>query len=46
MKEARKTAIDQTRNATKVGFILGTLGRQGSVNVLDHLRVSLSHMNY
>lgn len=44
MKEARKKAIDLTRNASKVGFILGTLGRQGSVNVLDHLRVSCEQL--
>lgn len=44
MKEARKNAIDLTRNASKVGFILGTLGRQGSISVLDHLRVSYEQL--
>lgn len=37
MRANRKRAIDISRSATKYGIILGTLGRQGSVKVLEHI---------
>ncbi|KAF3341099.1 diphthamide biosynthesis protein 1 isoform X1 [Carex littledalei] len=41
MKKARKDAILKARKAKNWGVILGTLGRQGSVKVLDRV---LDHM--
>lgn len=38
MRLNRKKAIDASRNAKKFGLILGTLGRQGSTTVMQHLR--------
>ncbi|XP_074640888.1 2-(3-amino-3-carboxypropyl)histidine synthase subunit 1-like [Tubulanus polymorphus] len=38
MKHNRKCAIDQAKNANKFGIIFGTLGRQGSPNILEHLK--------
>jgi len=37
MKQARKAAVLAARKATSWGVILGTLGRQGSVKVLDRV---------
>lgn len=45
MRRNRKNAIDATRNVKKIGLILGTLGRQGSVKVLEHLQNRLKHHN-
>lgn len=42
MRHNRKTAIDQARNAKKFGLILGTLGRQGSVKVLEYLQTRIT----
>ncbi|KAJ3672113.1 hypothetical protein LUZ60_006834 [Juncus effusus] len=41
MKKARKNAILESRKAKSWGIVLGTLGRQGSVKVLDRV---LEHM--
>ena len=35
MYEMRKEAISKAKKAKKFGLILGTLGRQGSLKVLD-----------
>ncbi|XP_035792588.1 2-(3-amino-3-carboxypropyl)histidine synthase subunit 1-like [Anopheles albimanus] len=43
MRRNRKQAIDQARDATRFGLILGTLGRQGSTKVLEHLQRRLEH---
>jgi len=40
MKNNRQKAVDAARNAQKFGIILGTLGRQGSPDVLKQLQVS------
>ncbi|TPX38929.1 hypothetical protein SeMB42_g06194 [Synchytrium endobioticum] len=37
MKAERKNAIERAKGAKRFGIILGTLGRQGSPKVLDHL---------
>ncbi|XP_053131581.1 2-(3-amino-3-carboxypropyl)histidine synthase subunit 1 isoform X2 [Hemicordylus capensis] len=41
MQEARKEAISQASQAGKWGLILGTLGRQGSPAILQHLESCL-----
>ncbi|XP_026546071.1 2-(3-amino-3-carboxypropyl)histidine synthase subunit 1 [Notechis scutatus] len=41
MQESRKAAIRQAAGARKWGLILGTLGRQGSPAILQHLESSL-----
>eukprot|EP01128_Nolandella_sp_AFSM9_P012726 TRINITY_DN9559_c0_g1_i1.p1 TRINITY_DN9559_c0_g1~~TRINITY_DN9559_c0_g1_i1.p1 ORF type:complete len:458 (-),score=97.41 TRINITY_DN9559_c0_g1_i1:37-1410(-) len=41
MKEMRKKSIEEAKLAKKVGIILGTLGRQGSPNVLGSLTALL-----
>ncbi|GLV44811.1 Diphthamide biosynthesis 1 [Carabus blaptoides fortunei] len=41
MRELRKTAVDSAREAKTFGLILGTLGRQGSPKVLEHLEKRL-----
>ncbi|XP_054857498.1 2-(3-amino-3-carboxypropyl)histidine synthase subunit 1 [Eublepharis macularius] len=41
MQESRKQAIRQASRASKWGLILGTLGRQGSPAILQHLESSL-----
>jgi 2-(3-amino-3-carboxypropyl)histidine synthase len=41
MRVNRKKAIDQSRDAKKFGLILGTLGRQGSNKVMQHLEKRL-----
>jgi len=38
MHSIRKSAIDAAKGARKIGIILGTLGRQGSPNILHHLQ--------
>lgn len=45
MRRNRKNAIDQAKNAKKFGLILGTLGRQGSVKVMQHLQDQISAHN-
>ncbi len=40
LRESRTMAILKARQASRVGFILGTLGRQGSPQVLNTLMVS------
>jgi len=37
MYRMRRDAIDQSRDKKKYGIILGTLGRQGSPKILEHL---------
>ncbi|XP_039258158.2 2-(3-amino-3-carboxypropyl)histidine synthase subunit 1-like [Styela clava] len=37
MQKVRRNAIEKARKAETWGLILGTLGRQGSTTVLDHL---------
>ncbi|XP_063150898.1 2-(3-amino-3-carboxypropyl)histidine synthase subunit 1 [Candoia aspera] len=41
MQESRKAAIHRAAHARKWGLILGTLGRQGSPAILQHLESSL-----
>lgn len=41
MRKLRKTAVDSAREAKTFGLILGTLGRQGSPKVLEHLEKRL-----
>uniref|UniRef100_A0AAG5DUS7 2-(3-amino-3-carboxypropyl)histidine synthase subunit 1 n=2 Tax=Anopheles atroparvus TaxID=41427 RepID=A0AAG5DUS7_ANOAO len=43
MRRNRKQAIDNSRDAKRFGLILGTLGRQGSTKVLEHLERRLKH---
>lgn len=38
MRAVRKRAVDQARGATNFGIILGTLGRQGSPNILERIQ--------
>lgn len=45
MRRNRKKAIDASRGAKKFGLILGTLGRQGSTKVMDHLQKRLKQHN-
>nr|NVI71012.1 putative diphthamide biosynthesis protein 1 [Cucujiformia] len=45
MTAVRKGFIDEASKAGKFGLILGTLGRQGNLNVLEHLRKSLIDKN-
>ncbi|XP_001849514.2 2-(3-amino-3-carboxypropyl)histidine synthase subunit 1 [Culex quinquefasciatus] len=45
MRRNRKRAIDASRDAKRFGLILGTLGRQGSPKVMEHLRKRLKHHN-
>ncbi|TPX32977.1 hypothetical protein SmJEL517_g04016 [Synchytrium microbalum] len=42
MKDLRRDAIDRAKSAKSYGIILGTLGRQGSPKVLDHLTIELN----
>lgn len=41
MRRNRKLAIDKAKKAKRFGLILGTLGRQGSSKVLEHLQKRL-----
>nr|NVI71000.1 putative diphthamide biosynthesis protein 1 [Cucujiformia] len=43
MNSIRKECILQSSKGDKFGLILGTLGRQGSVTVLDNLRTSIEN---
>lgn len=45
MRHNRKKAIDASRGAKKIGLILGTLGRQGSTKVMEHLQKRLKLHN-
>eukprot|EP00742_Colponemidia_sp_Colp-10_P007240 GILJ01007782.1.p1 GENE.GILJ01007782.1~~GILJ01007782.1.p1 ORF type:complete len:445 (-),score=65.33 GILJ01007782.1:16-1305(-) len=45
MKSVRQQAISKASNAQKVGLILGTLGRQGSPNILKELQAVLDSKN-
>jgi len=45
MYEMRKEAITKAKKAKKFGLILGTLGRQGSLKVLDYLEDLLKKNN-
>ncbi|XP_055369733.1 2-(3-amino-3-carboxypropyl)histidine synthase subunit 1 isoform X2 [Betta splendens] len=44
MRACRLQAIDEARSARRWGLILGTLGRQGSPKVLEHLESRLKSM--
>lgn len=44
MQAVRKQSIDQARNAQLTGVIMGTLGRQGSTKVVDHIVKRLSEL--
>lgn len=41
MRQNRKKAIDKAKGSKRFGLILGTLGRQGSNKVLEHLQKRL-----
>ncbi|OLL24689.1 Diphthamide biosynthesis protein 1 [Neolecta irregularis DAH-3] len=41
MYELRQDAIAKTRHSKKIGLILGTLGRQGSLRVLENLETQI-----
>ncbi|XP_050305757.1 2-(3-amino-3-carboxypropyl)histidine synthase subunit 1 [Anthonomus grandis grandis] len=41
MESARKTCIEKAESAGTFGVIMGTLGRQGSAKVVEHLRERL-----
>lgn len=43
MRKNRKAAIDQAKYAKKIGLILGTLGRQGSSKVMQHIEERISY---
>jgi len=45
MYEMRKEAISKAKKAKKFGLILGTLGRQGSLKVLDYIEDLLKKKN-
>nr|MBE5724766.1 putative diphthamide biosynthesis protein 1 [Cucujiformia] len=45
MKSIRKECIDSSVNSEKVGVIMGTLGRQGNPQVVEHLRKRLEDCN-
>nr|NVI70994.1 putative diphthamide biosynthesis protein 1 [Cucujiformia] len=38
MNSIRKESVDKCVNAKNVGIIMGTLGRQGNINVVEHIR--------
>uniref|UniRef100_F7GI16 2-(3-amino-3-carboxypropyl)histidine synthase subunit 1 n=1 Tax=Monodelphis domestica TaxID=13616 RepID=F7GI16_MONDO len=44
MQAARQEAISAARSARSWGLILGTLGRQGSPKILEHLESRLLHL--
>ncbi|KAJ8280792.1 hypothetical protein GJAV_G00059020 [Gymnothorax javanicus] len=44
MRESRQKAIKEARSAQRWGLILGTLGRQGSPKVLEHLESKLESL--
>lgn len=41
VKECRRNAMDVSSNAVTFGIILGTLGRQGNVNILNYFKTKL-----
>ncbi|TDH73493.1 hypothetical protein CCR75_007427 [Bremia lactucae] len=43
MMEVRRAAIDQAKGAKKFGIVLGTLGRQGNPQILDHIKQLLEY---
>jgi 2-(3-amino-3-carboxypropyl)histidine synthase len=47
MQTARKQAISEASNVSRFGLILGTLGRQGSTQVMEHFQVyiKMEHTN-
>lgn len=45
MRKNRKRAIDQAKNARKIGLILGTLGRQGSTKVMKYIEERIAYHN-
>jgi len=45
MHNNRRTAISRARNAQSVGIILSTLGRQGSIGILENLERLLAEKN-
>lgn len=45
MRKNRKQAIDQAKNAHKIGLILGTLGRQGSSKVMNYIEERIAFHN-
>lgn len=45
MHKIRKGAISEAQKASKFGIILGTLGRQGSTKILDHVEDILRKNN-
>ncbi|XP_035241594.1 2-(3-amino-3-carboxypropyl)histidine synthase subunit 1 [Anguilla anguilla] len=44
MREARQKSIERARSGQRWGLILGTLGRQGSPKVLEHLESKLESL--
>ncbi|KAJ8256425.1 hypothetical protein COCON_G00185770 [Conger conger] len=44
MRESRQKSIEQARSGQRWGLILGTLGRQGSPKVLEHLESKLKSL--
>lgn len=44
MRESRKGAIDRAKNADRFGMVLGTLGRQGNLNVLKTLQNRITNL--
>nr|NVI71062.1 putative diphthamide biosynthesis protein 1 [Cucujiformia] len=45
MNSIRKKCIEDSISAGKFGVIMGTLGRQGNPNVVEHIRKSLTDKN-
>nr|MBE5724735.1 putative diphthamide biosynthesis protein 1 [Cucujiformia] len=45
MNSIRKKSIDESIKACKFGVIMGTLGRQGSPKVVEHMLERLKHKN-
>lgn len=44
MINTRKNAIEKAKDAKTFGLILGTLGRQGSIKVLNYFHVRLFNL--
>nr|MBE5724779.1 putative diphthamide biosynthesis protein 1 [Cucujiformia] len=45
MNSNRKKSVDESKTANRFGIIMGTLGRQGNPNVVEHLRQRLKEKN-
>nr|NVI70960.1 putative diphthamide biosynthesis protein 1 [Cucujiformia] len=45
MNSIRKSCVDESSKAESFGVIMGTLGRQGNPNVVEHLRQRLKQKN-